>query len=354
MTIAYDGTTGMCASALRYSSTIIPCVITDKEFWILFFMNLIVFLMRKAGLFHPEHFHVDLPWELTGTTGGLMTFFVIFYNNHVFNRYQALYESSMEAMERCTECAQLLCIHISDKRVRTKVAKYMLANICFFFLERSQEGEDSQRRSVSSREWEQVNNLCLLTAEEMQILRDHCELLGDDAIPSFMLLHWSLELLHHATEDHQDRWDMLSCFEDIAYRTWLCQCKVVHCLELPMPYQYFHIMNLMLILNLLLWAYALALQESYFAPLICVFVQMMFQGIRELATSMSNPFGTDDVDFPLDDWVNDIYSRVFYILRRGLTPPQKFSMSKLVAAERTPLVRTRHVSDVILVGAEKP
>merc|ERR1711879_903360 len=82
-----------------------------------------------------------------------------------------------------------------------------------------------------------------------------------------------------------------------------------------MPFQYFHIMSLMLLLNLLLWAYSLALQDSYFAPFIYIFVQMMFQGIRELATSLSNPFGIDDVDFPLQDWIEKAYTTVYLILQ---------------------------------------
>merc|ERR1719454_2570956 len=71
---------------------------------------------------------------------------------------------------------------------------------------------------------------------------------------------------------------------------------------------------MMLFLNLLLWAYSLALQDSYVAPFIYMFVQMMFQGIRELATSLSNPFGVDEVDFEMNDWMNLAYSKMYSIL----------------------------------------
>ena len=37
-----------------------------------------------------------------------------------------------------------------------------------------------------------------------------------------------------------------------------CQAEVVQLFDLPMPFQYFHIMNLMLLLNFVLWAYSLA------------------------------------------------------------------------------------------------
>merc|ERR1711874_945857 len=82
----------------------------------------------------------------------------------------------------------------------------------------------------------------------------------------------------------------------------------------PMPFQYFHIMNLMLALNLVLWAYSLGCQDSYFAPVIYAFVQMMFQGIRELSTALSDPFGDDEVDFPVNDWMMTLYAHVYGIL----------------------------------------
>merc|ERR1739845_187245 len=81
-----------------------------------------------------------------------------------------------------------------------------------------------------------------------------------------------------------------------------------------MPFQYFHIMNLMLFLNLFLWAYSLGCQDSLFAPIIYMFVQMMFQGLRELSTALSDPYGTDEVDFDLNDWIMPVYTQMYAML----------------------------------------
>ena len=51
---------------------------------------------------------------------------------------------------------------------------------------------------------------------------------------------------------------MLAGFYERIYRVRTCQAEVCQILDLPMPFQYFHIMNLMLCLNLMLWAYSLA------------------------------------------------------------------------------------------------
>merc|ERR1719160_2427760 len=90
-----------------------------------------------------------------------------------------------------------------------------------------------------------------------------------------------------------------------------CQVEVVQIMELQMPFQYYHIMNLMLLLNLALWGYALACQDSLFAPAIFMFVQLMFQGIRELSSALSDPFGDDEVDFPINEWMVQLYSHMY-------------------------------------------
>merc|ERR1719379_692277 len=67
-------------------------------------------------------------------------------------------------------------------------------------------------------------------------------------------------------------------------------------------------------LNLLLWAYALGCMDSLFAPVIYMCVQMMFQGIRELSTALSDPFGDDDVDFPVNEWMLAMYKRLYAMI----------------------------------------
>merc|ERR1712224_150466 len=123
-----------------------------------------------------------------------------------------------------------------------------------------------------------------------------------------------MELIKHTTQDPKDRDDMLSAFYGTLYSVWNCQSQIHETLDLPMPFQYFHIMNLMLMLNLLLWAYSLGCQDSYFAPIIYMFVQMMFQGVRKLSTALSDPFGDDEVDFPVNDWMQTMYVRMAGIL----------------------------------------
>merc|ERR1719253_272447 len=120
--------------------------------------------------------------------------------------------------------------------------------------------------------------------------------------------------MRNVTPNPEERDDMLAGFYERVYKVRKCQAEVVQILDLPMPFQYFHIMNLMLILNLVLWAYSLGCQDSYWSPVIYMFVQLMFQGIRELSTALSDPFGDDEVDFPITQWMIAVYARMYGVL----------------------------------------
>merc|ERR1719506_2194727 len=144
----------------------------------------------------------------------------------------------------------------------------------------------------------------LLNDQETDLLKAHCKKVGRHcAMPSFMLLQWSMKL-------YRTKSTRLNELEKTYWAIRRCQDDVVEIMELPMPFQYFHIMNLMLALNLTLWAYSLALEDSYFACIIFMFVQLVFQGIRELSVALADPFGDDEADFPLDEWMTQLYLRI--------------------------------------------
>merc|ERR1712070_862940 len=95
-------------------------------------------------------------------------------------------------------------------------------------------------------------------------IKSHCKALGRDSMPSLKLLHWSMKLIRLNVER--------SIELDHAY--WLLrrmQDDVVEMLDLQTPWQYFHLMNLMTMVNLMLWAYSFALETTHFASVIFVF-----------------------------------------------------------------------------------
>jgi hypothetical protein len=90
------------------------------------------------------------------------------------------------------------------------------------------------------------------------------------------------------------------------------QKKVLDVVRMPVPFQYFHLLNMMISVNVALWAYTMAMTESLLAPISFFFASLIYIGMLELAKELSDPFGRDEVDFPLHIWVR-------YFLENQLT-----------------------------------
>lgn len=307
MTVQYDPAHGILYSALRLKSTVVSQVLYRAEFYLLFAFHGAVSAAYKLKYFDPDRIHLELTMNMTGVTGSLMTFFVVFYNGNVFARYNKLYELTKQMNEFCLYTTAIFGREISCKNTVRKLSRMLLASSLLFFYERSTPpSEHEDAHNISKQEWMQIESMGLVDQYERDLLEAHCRALGSSAIPSFLLLQWSMRLYRSQSE----KGARIAELEKAYWRIRNCQEEVVEILDLPMPFQYFHIMNLMLMLNLALWAYAFALMDSHLATIIYLAIQLVFQGIRELSIAMSDPFGSDDADFPLNTWVNMLYVRI--------------------------------------------
>lgn len=341
MTVEYDSTMGIIKSALRFKSTVIPLVILRPEFFILLGINLSVTFVYKYGYFVPDEYHADLSLALTGVTGGLMTFFVVFYNGNVFSRYQRLYELTKGMNEHCLYVVSILDRELKDKAFTRRLSRMLLASCFLFFFERTPAAgpEASGPSNISQTEWAQLLDTGLLEPIEVELLKKHCDKLGQHAIPSFMLLQWSMKL-------YRQKLPRINELDKMYLLVRKCQEDVVELLELPMPFQYYHIMNVMLLLNLLLWAYAMALQDSYWANIIFAFVQLMFQGLRELSIALADPYGTDDTDFPVNVWMTELYHKINCVIEDPWTHAVSFPRPDLGALPQ--LHKSKTVIDLLV------
>jgi len=304
MVVKYNSDDGLIVTSLKFDSTIIPMVVNNAEFFLLLGVNVGISAAYHTRVFRPEEFGCTLPWHLTSTTGGLMTFFVVFYNSNCFARYNDLYAVTKEMMGAILELASSLRGRLPDKHYQRRAIRFVLASCFVFFFERTKGG-------ISDNEWNQCKDLSLLTSREIEQLMS-----VGDMNPSFHCLHWALEVIVAGTPDVADHDDMINALFDKVHRIRSCHAKIRDTLDLPMPFQYFHLMSFMMFLNLALWSYALAISDppSYFTPVIYLFIQMIFQGMRELSAALADPFGDDDVDFPITDWLWQIVGMVVRLL----------------------------------------
>merc|ERR1719195_1910122 len=81
-----------------------------------------------------------------------------------------------------------------------------------------------------------------------------------------------------------------------------------------MPYQYFHMLNLLVTLNLAVWAYGLGVTDSLLAPLSFFMSALIFMGFMDLANQLVDPFGDDDPDFPVHHWATELLQNLVVLL----------------------------------------
>jgi len=77
---------------------------------------------------------------------------------------------------------------------------------------------------------------------------------------------------------------------------------VLNVVSMPVPFQYFHLLNAMVSICVGLWAYSMSFDPSVFSPVVFSCASFIFIGMLELAKEFSDPFGSDEVDFPLHIW----------------------------------------------------
>jgi len=84
-----------------------------------------------------------------------------------------------------------------------------------------------------------------------------------------------------------------------------CMQEIQETLDLPLPFQYFHLLNVMITVNLFMWAYGMGVTDSIWAPIVFFMAMLIFMGMMELASQLSDPFGEDDTDFPIAEWLEE-------------------------------------------------
>eukprot|EP00927_Polykrikos_kofoidii_P000536 TRINITY_DN10193_c0_g1_i1.p1 TRINITY_DN10193_c0_g1~~TRINITY_DN10193_c0_g1_i1.p1 ORF type:complete len:1018 (-),score=200.57 TRINITY_DN10193_c0_g1_i1:485-3538(-) len=344
MTVDYDNTRGILSVAFLLKDTVVGQVLARPEFYLLLMFHLFMVIACKSGYYDPERLHMELPMSLTGVTGSLMTFFVVFYNSHVFARYNRLYEITKNLNEYCLHTVSILSREIPCTNTRRKMARMLLASTFIFFFQRTpisqhEDAGTATEHNISLHEWTQLEKLGLLERHERELLQHHCQQTGSCAIPSFLLLQWSMRL--YRTQNKARINDLETAYWNVRR----CQDDVVEILELPMPWQYFHIMNVMLALNLTLWAYSFALMNSWLASIVFISIQFVFQGIRELSISLADPYGDDAADFPLNDWMNTLWVRVISVVE------DPWTLEHSLPTEELPPLPTpaagQHIVDVL-------
>lgn len=251
-------------------------------------------------------------WEVAGTLQFFMTFFLIFFNGHCYMRYVQLYQHCMISTDSILLFVHELTISFPQREfdgVRFAATKYLLAAIYLFYM-------GITGGALSNTEWNECVQKGLITKSEMALLQQY-----PGGRVTLVLTTWAMVIIDHGLQQDlcwKDRAQRIAHTHNRIYRHVASFVKSTHAigntLALPIPFPYYHIMNVILLTNFLLIAAGFSLFKTYMTIFPFSLALMIFMGLREVAGAMADPFGQDEVDFPIARFLDYTFEHTVCLL----------------------------------------
>lgn len=339
MTFHYDSDRGLLRTALSLHGTVIPKVLSSKAFWAFFAFHMIVWLSFRFGLMGREELDpaadFGLDWKFVGVITSITTFFEVFYSQQCYGRYQALYKTFRGMIEDSFAFAYLMRVHVGDKSpssVRLSIRYMILSMFLQVFEMKSVESGEDSTGPAGDHELAGLVKFGVLKPRERdalaQVSRKH---------RAMTALNWAASFALVGAAESKGPNNIFGTLSQKLFLIRSGQQVIIDTLSLPVPFQYFHLLTTMICANLGLWAYSMGLTDSIFAPVVFFFASLIFIGMMELSSDLSDPFGDDEVDFPVDDWLAECVESIVEIIE-GSYPGGADGM-KLAAAEEVAMPR---------------
>eukprot|EP00322_Chrysochromulina_rotalis_P010403 CAMPEP_0115868434 /NCGR_PEP_ID=MMETSP0287-20121206/21294_1 /TAXON_ID=412157 /ORGANISM="Chrysochromulina rotalis, Strain UIO044" /LENGTH=441 /DNA_ID=CAMNT_0003323095 /DNA_START=55 /DNA_END=1380 /DNA_ORIENTATION=+ len=360
MTIAYDASELVGWKALpklfcRWNGTIFHGVFSTPMFWL-------VNLIHGALVYVPWHINeqrrksaqrddVDyeefvlqpIDWGVSTVGMALLFFFMVFYNNNSYQRFYALYGHCVGVGATIMEWLALVKFSLpSDKLSQWNATRCILAaqHILYYSLH----GED-----FDDDEWQVIVDRNMLTGHEVDVLKKY------SGFKPYLALTWALTEAQSQVENkmrtdesmNRDlgqgmREELLNGqFREVAFKFRGHCGQIINLLKEPVPFPYFHLLNVMLMMQLSITAYALAVKvEWQFSVIMMAIVSVVLLGMRGLAVQLSNPFGNDSVDFNLERFMKGSFTNAIEYLKEDSFKPSGQEVAD--ANARNPLFPSEH------------
>ena len=159
----------------------------------------------------------------------------------------------------------------------------------------------------------------LLKVGEVNELREY-----PDEMMTLVLLTWCAQSLKVLEAKGELKGPSLGQAHGTVLKLRMGARKIRNLLHLPVPLPYYHTLGMMQNTCFALYSFALLSLDSFLTPIVLFVVVLVTVGLREVAVALSNPFGRDDVDFPVDRWIVQLRAMALLVHpdNRVCMPPQ--------------------------------
>lgn len=290
----------MVVTLTSWKSTVLPYVLELPGFWLMFILHLAIWVSLQKGWLHQyEHyFEANGAFSIdaghTKIVSGFTVFFEVFYTGQCYTRYFAMGNLVNDVFTNTHMFIMIFKAYLKDCNVNycRLISRWMRAAVLLHF-------HELQSGPTDSEYWDRMCLLGVVRRDERAMLEglNNTERLNK-------LLQWCMHTTHVAYNSVPKPPGppcLAGMIEHLA--AWRrSQISLLQCHRMPVPYVYFHLLNAMVLVTCFLWAFAMAANPSYFGPIIYCLAALLCIGMLEVAKTLSDPFGDDQVDFPLADW----------------------------------------------------
>eukprot|EP00747_Dinoflagellata_sp_TGD_P181409 gnl/TRDRNA2_/TRDRNA2_35231_c0_seq1.p1 gnl/TRDRNA2_/TRDRNA2_35231_c0~~gnl/TRDRNA2_/TRDRNA2_35231_c0_seq1.p1 ORF type:complete len:726 (+),score=145.03 gnl/TRDRNA2_/TRDRNA2_35231_c0_seq1:185-2362(+) len=321
MTVYYSSIQPIFYSLSVVSRTlnIFGMVCRRLEFWVFLTLHCIFVILTMTGALDTKEFdHAE--YEALAGSQFFMTFFLVFYNDHCYKRFHKLYDLCMLSIDSALLFTQELVVafpHPELDEHKLQAVKYVMAMVWIYFM-------GTTGGKLQKAEWKEVTRKGLLTKAEAEQLREFPHKQSESIL---ILGSWAMQVVDTALA-HDCMWRERSMRIAHTHNRLNAQCEniitALHeigaIMALPVPYPYFHTMNVLLGLNL----FTLTVFGAFFKTYMTVFplgvALIFFLGLREVSNALADPFGQDDVDFPIAAFLQYAFDTAACVLESFANP----------------------------------
>jgi len=348
--LVYDPGDEQVRFLMRWRYTVFPMVFKDPMFWLLMGIHAWLLYEEKRSVDSGELGWPKLDWRAALVPTSLLTFFVVFYGGNCYTRFYQLHGQCMGISSCITEWAYLVQHHFGDQptSVRWNLMRLMLGAMHTHYAFLGGEGAagmlGDESKAITDNEWRAIRKHNYLSREEIADIEAY------KGSRFFLPVIWALSEVRAALKmqvkaskppgltppnappepsEHAMLLTMPAVaaihnrFESTALEFRRHCSGTLALLRMPVPFAYFHVLKLLLLVSLSIVGYALLEieQHQYGVSLIMyAVICMILIGMQAIAVAMSDPFGDDDTDFDIEIFMEDSNDNAIAILLNERSP----------------------------------
>jgi len=280
----------------RIGPSVLPLLLKKPELWMFVGIHFGLKYVYSKKIISPDP-ESPSNGPLLGVMSNLCTIFIVMYTNNCFQRYFKLYGQVRDLMGTILELSSDSRLRLKEESHRQKIMSYTIAGVIDFFSEAG--GDDDGKEPEAA--LEELHYQRLLNLTEITFLRS-CPRRNRYLI----MFIWALDVAKFSLGPNGIQF--LRFFNGVLNKIRRCQQDVSDTIQMPLPWQYFHLFSVLLTVNLGLLGDLAAMQTNLTSSITYILVLFLLLGLREVAIAMSDPFGDDDVDFPIQGWLMEVFA----------------------------------------------